>query len=175
MTAIYEPIMNALLAFLQATCLSTHGGPFITIQRRFITWENLLQSIQVGNSPLLQPAMIVYGGVGFGGGGTNYDPRGRGTPGVRTLTRTLVIYAQAVGAGTPGGPIDATTPGDSVFAPLVESVESAFDTATDSEGAVTLGRTVSHCWIEGESWWMTPDIDPGGQGMLTIPVKIMIP
>lgn len=170
----YEPIMNALLAFLQANCLVTNGGPFNTIQRRFITWENLVQSIQSGNSPLLQPAMIVYGGVGFGGGSVKFDPRGRGTPGVRTLSRTLVIYALAPGGGTPAGP-DGTTPGDTVLAPLLESVEKAFDAATDSEGAVTLGRTVSHCWIEGDSHWLTPDIDPGGQGMLTIPVKIMIP
>jgi hypothetical protein len=47
--------------------------------------------------------------------------------------------------------------------------------ASDSEGALTLGRTVSHCWIEGDSHWLTGDIDPGGQGMLTIPVQIMIP
>lgn len=169
-STVYEPIMNALVAFLKANC----AADFPTIQRRFITWENLVQSIQSGQSPLVQPALIVYDGVGFGGGKVVYDPRGRGTPGVRTLYRTLVIYAQLPGSGQPAGP-DAVTPGGTVFAPLVESIENAFNIATDSEGAVTLGRTVSHCWISGESHWLTPDIDPNGQGMLTIPMQIMIP
>lgn len=166
---LYEPIANAFLAFIQANCAST----FTTIQRRFITWENMLQLIQNNNAPKM-PALMLYDGVGFGGGKVEYQPRGRGTPGVRIMWRTIVIYARADGAATPSGQ-DATTPGGTLFAPLVESVEAAFDAATDSEGAVTLGRTVSHCWISGESFWLTPDIDPSGLGMLTIPCQIMLP
>lgn len=169
-SVVYEPIMNALLAFLKAGCSST----FPTIQRRFITWENLAQQIQSGIAPFQQPCLIVYDGIGFGGGKTKYEERGRGRPRVRILSRTLVIYAQLPGGGTPSGP-DSTTPGGTVFAPLVESIEAAFDAAIDSEGTVTLGRTVSHCWIEGDSHWLTGDIDPSGQGMLTVPVQIMIP
>lgn len=169
-STVYEPIMNALVTFLKANC----SADFPTIRRRFITWENLIQLVAQDKAPFAQPCMIIYDGIGFGGGKVVYDPRGRGTPGVRTMHRTLVIYAQAPGGGTPAGP-DDTTPGGTVFASLVESIENAFNAATDSEGACTLGRTVSHCWISGESHWLTPDIDPNGQGMLTVPVQIMIP
>jgi|SRR5580693_3659808 hypothetical protein len=159
---IYEPIMVALLNLLQTNC----GTTFNSYNRRFIMWENL------ASTPLVQPALFLYGGAGLGGGTTKYEQRGRGRPLVRVLSRTIVVYAQLPGAGTPSGQ-DATTPGDTVFGPLVESIENAF--VPDSENAVTLGGLVSHCWIEGDALWATPDIDPQGQGMFTVPVKIMIP
>lgn len=167
---VYEPIMNSLLAFFKASCSNT----FKTIQRRMIIWENLAQLIDNGDAPFLQPCMILYDGVGFGGGKVVYEPRGRGTPTVRIMHRTIVIYARLPGAAIPSG-WDNTTPGGTVFAPLVESIENALDAATDSEGAVTLGRTVSHVWLSGESHWITGDIDPSGQGMLTMPLQIMLP
>jgi hypothetical protein len=138
-----------------------------------VMWENLIQSIQNGAAPFQQPAMLLYDGVGFGGGHTTFEQRGRGRPPVRIMHRTIVIYAQLPGSGTPQGP-DATTPGGTVFAPLSEAIEGVFQ-QVDSEGALTLGGLVSHCWLQGDSHWLTPDIDPGGQGMLTLPVQIMIP
>lgn len=171
-SVIYEPIMNALLALLQAKCAISNGGLFKTVTRRFRMWEALMQDIQAGASPLLQPSLMLYDGVGLGGGRVKYEQRGRGTPGVRILFRTIVCYATLPGGTTPAGP-DATTSGGTVFAPLVENVEAAF--APDSEGTLTLGGLASHCWIEGESHWVTGEIDPGGQGMFTIPVQIMVP
>jgi hypothetical protein len=160
----YEPIMTALLAMLQTNCGATFSG----YHRRFMTWEAVIAATPA----ILQPALFLYDGVGLGGGKTRYHERGRGRPPVRVISRTIVVYAQTPGGGTPGGP-DATTAGGTVFGPLAESIENAF--VPDSEGAVTLGRTVSHAWIEGDSFWITPDIDPQGQGMLTVPVQIMIP
>jgi hypothetical protein len=169
-TQIYEPIMNELADLLTTALVP---GTFRYVSRRFVTWENLIQNIQSGISPFIQPALLIYDGVGFGGGHTKYEQRGRGRPPVRVLSRTLVVYAQLPGGGTPSGP-DAITPGGTIFAPLVEAIEGVF-AAVDSEGALTLGGLVSHCWIDGDSHWLTPDIDPQGQGMMTIPVQIMIP
>jgi hypothetical protein len=166
--SVYEPIMAALLALLQTKC----GATFGYYSRRFITWENLIQNVQTGSSPISQPALFLYDGIGFGGGRTKYEQRGRGRPPVRILLRTIVVYARIPGGGTAQGP-DALTPGGSVFAPLAESIETAL--LPDSEGALTLGGLVSHCWIDGESHWVVGDIDPGGQGMLTMPVQIMLP
>lgn len=170
MSDVYETAAQALFTFLQASC----AGTFPTIQRRFLTWESLVQDVNQGIAPLVQPALLVYGGPGFGGGKIKYDQRGRGRPPVRTLSKSLVIYQRLPGGTTPAG-IDATTAADSVLTPLLAAVEAAFTGAIDSEGAVTLGRTVSHCWIEGDIMMVTGDIDPSGQGMVVIPVSILLP
>lgn len=174
MTAVpptYEPIMNALLALLQAQLLP---APFRQVQRRMVMWETLLFDIQNGIAPFPQPALILFDGVGLGGGKTRYEERGRGRPTVRVISRTIVVYAQMPGGGTPGG-VDHTTPGGTVFAPLVEAIEGVFQTRDQDGAALTLGGLVSHCWLEGDSMWITGDIDPTGQGMLTMPVQIMVP
>jgi hypothetical protein len=168
--ATYEPIATALFAKLNAALVP---GVFRYTSRRLLIWEDLLQSIQLGSVPFQQPAMFLFDGVGFGGGRIKVEQRGRGRPPVRIMSKTIVIYAQLPGAGTPAGR-DATTPGGTVFGPLQEAVENVF-LQVDSENALTLGGLVSHCWIEGDCHWVTADIDPGGQGMMTIPVQIMLP
>lgn len=172
MTALpptYEPVMNALLALLRA---QLQPGVFRTVQRRMVTWQQLVTDIQSGVIPFPQPALILYDGVGLGGGTTRYEQRQR-TLTVRVLSRTLIVYAQLPGGNTPSG-IDHDTPGGSVFAPLVEAIEGVFQTRDQQGAALTLGGLVSHAWIEGESMWITGDIDPSGQGMLTIPINIMM-
>ncbi len=171
--ATYEPIMNALLTLLETQC----GDVFAYYSRRFQMWEEVIQNSKRGQpTQLLQPALFLFDGVGFGGGRIKMDPRGRGTPTVRTLMRTIIVYAQLPGGGLADGP-DADTPGGTVFAPLQEAVENAFsaEVGDGPGGAQTLGGLVSHCWIEGDCIWVTGDIDPGGQGMMAIPVSIMIP
>lgn len=164
-----EQIMTALLAQIQSFC----GTNFRVYSRRFMTWEDVVQSYRDG-TPLLQPALFLYDGVGFGGGIDNYDPRGRGNPGVTILRRTVVIYATLPGGGTPQGP-DSTTPGGSVLHPLVELVQQSLGVDDPSQGTNMLGGLVSHCWIKGDSLLMTGEIDPTqGQGMVTIPVEIMM-
>lgn len=162
----YEAIMEALLALLRAN----GGTTFAYYSRRFLTWEEMVQKIKDG--AILCPALFLYDGVGMGGGIIKFDPRGRGTPGVRTMQRTIVVYSALPGGFTPAGP-DGETPGGSVMAPLLEAIEDAFD--PDQEGTLTLGGLVSHCWIEGDVMWATGDIDPNGLGMMAIPVRIMIP
>lgn len=167
----YEPIMNALLAQLQA---GLTPSPFRYMSRIFVAWEDL---VQPGNpaipSDFAQPALLLYDGVGFGGGKTRFEQRRRGLPPVRVLSRTIVVYAQVPG-GVVGNP-SRTMAGGTVFAPLSEAIEGVIGTP-DGEGATnTLGGLVSHCWIEGDSWWLTGDVDPQGQGMMIVPVQIMIP
>ena len=166
----YEPIMNALFAKLQSELVPT---PFTYASRRLLMWEELIQSIQSGVAPILQPSFFLYDGMGFGGGRTEFKRSGRRTEPIRVLHRTIVIYARFPGADTPSG-ADTTTAGGTIFAPLSEAVEGVLQ-ETDREGVQTLGGLVSHVWIEGDSHWVTPDIVPQGQGMLTIPVQIMIP
>ncbi len=169
--ATYEPIMNALFTLLNGALVP---GTFRYSSRRFVTWEDLINFIHTsGASPFPQPALILYDGIGFGGGKTKYEQRGRGRPKIRVVTRTIVVYAQLPAGNTPSGP-DNVTPGGSVFGPLAEAIETVFDNV-DSEGALTLGGLVSHAWIEGDSHWLTGDVDPSGQGMMTVPVSIMIP
>lgn len=169
MTAFRDTVMAALLAKLQADC----GSTFQTYSRRFLTWEDLVNTAQ--GQALLQPALFLFDGVGLGGGRERFEQRGRGRPVVSVLDRTVVIYAKLPGGGTPSGP-DHTTPGGQVFHPLEESVLSSFNNFDDrSANTLTLGGLVSHCWIEGDALMVTGEVDTGeGQGMLTIPVHIML-
>jgi hypothetical protein len=174
-STVYDPIMDALLAYLEANIVP---NTFLSFARGIIMWEQL--ATQQNSSPIIrQPALYLFDGVGFGQGTTKYEQRGRGRPVVRVIGRTIVIYAQQPSAGgrpggTVGGPNVATKGEGTVFHPLIEAVEAVFATP-DSEGALTLGGLVSHCWIEGDGILVSGDIDPQGQGMATLPVKIMVP
>lgn len=168
--ATYEPIMNALFNLLNNALVP---GTFRYASRRYVSWEDLINSIQLNLQPFPQPALIVYDGVGFGGGKVRYEQRGRGRPPVRIISRTLIIYARLPGGGTPSGTDNTTTSG-SIFHPLLEAIEAVFANV-DSEGALTLGGLVSHAWIEGDNHFVPGDVDPSGQGLMTVPVQIMIP
>lgn len=166
---VYEPIAAALLTMLQTRC----GATFATYSRRFLTWENMKESRQAGNA-IAQPALFLYEGVGFGGGSIKIEPGGA-NPSKRTMSMDLVIYAQMAGGGTPGG-ISATDIGASVFYPLYESIENAFEAEElNSYGMPRLGGLVQRCWIEGDVHLLVGDIDPDGQGMMTVPIKTLIP
>lgn len=175
--ATYEPIMDALLALLRAQC----GDTFNYYSRRFLMWEQIVQATNSGTSPIRQPALCLFDGIGLGGGRIKYEPRGRGNPGVRTIDRTIVIYARlprasdsGADSGASGGP-DAKTAGGSVFHSLMESVENALNQNDLQQGTGMLGGLVSHCWLEGDGLMLTGETDPDGQGMATMPVRIMVP
>lgn len=167
----YAEVMDALM-----TQLTANLGPlFQTYGRRLRTWQELNQLMTTaGGVGVKQPALYLYDGPGLGGGFTTYQPRQRGTPNVRIMKRTIVIYARMPGAGTPGG-VDQEAIGADELTQLVERVESVFNQDDSGQGAFTLGGRVSHCWIEGDGVIIPGDIDPDGQGMATLPVSIMIP
>src|SRR6185369_6649100 len=148
MTAVYTQIMDALLAQLRTGCDTT----FKTYSRRFIMWEQMAELIQQGKAPK-QPALYLFDGVMMTGGGKiNFERTARSVPNKREMERTIVIYAQIPGGGTPAGP-NNTTPGGDIFYPLLESVENAIAEAPGVQfGVQTLGGLVSQCWIEGDSY-----------------------
>lgn len=171
MTSRRDTIMDALLAYLKAQC----GTTFLHYSRRFITWEQMLQNITAGKATIRQPALLLFDGVGLGGGTDKFEDRGRGVPPVVTLSKTIVIYATLPGGGSSAGPA-GLVPGGEVFNPLIESIESAMarpDSA--SRNCLTLGDLVFDCKLDGTSMMMTGEIDEvAGQGMLTMPVKIIM-
>jgi hypothetical protein len=168
----YEPIMNGILALLQGALMP---GTFRHMARGIIMLEQLDQLItQNMPLPFRQPALFLFDGIGLGGGKTIYHRSGRGMPAKRTLLRTIVIYAQLPGAGTPSGLDGTVQSGGTVFAPLIEAVEAALE-PPPGDPAITLGGLVSHVWTEGESHWVTGEIFPNGQGMCSIPLNIVIP
>jgi hypothetical protein len=124
--------------------------------------------------------LMLYEGVGLGGGKIHVVSPGRGLPHKRTMNLTIVVYALQPNANTPAGAARTPT-GSKVLNPLLDLIVKAFDTSEDSEGAITLryvlpnGEFVSNCWIEGDVYSIPGDIDPSGLAMLTVPVKILIP
>lgn len=178
MTALYDQIADALLARLQDKC----GDLFNYYSRRFLMWEQIAQRTNANDDQVKQPALFLFDGMGLGGGRTRYDPRMRATPSVRTIDKTIVIYARLPRAGESGvsdsggppGP-DIVTPGGTVFYPLIQSIESALIADDLSQGTLMLGGLVTHCWLEGDGFVITGETDPDGQGMATLPVRIMIP
>ena len=136
-STVYEPIMEGVLQLLQDALMP---GTFRYMARGIIPWEQVDQMIS-GNItlPFRQPALFLFDGIGYGGGKTQYERRGRGMPPKRVLMRTIVVYAQFPGAGTPTGP-DGTVPsGGTIFAPLVEAIEAALEPPPGEERAARVG------------------------------------
>ncbi len=172
-STVYEPIMDGILQLLQNALMP---GVFRYMARGIIPWEQVDQIISSNLTlPFRQPALFLFDGIGYGGGKTIYERHGRGTPAIRKLLRTIVVYAQFPGTGTPSGPEGLQSiSGGTIFAPLVEAVELALE-PPPGEPTITLGGLISHAWIEGESHWLTGEIFPNGQGMFTVPINIIIP
>jgi hypothetical protein len=167
----YKPIMDALLTLLKTNC----GTAFQTYSRRLVMWEQLAQSLQNGGSQIRQPALYLFDGMIVPESGMiNYDRTQRSVPNKREIQRAIVIYAQIPGGGTPAG-IDQTTAGGDVLYPLIEAVENAIEPTPNEYGAQTLGGLVYHCWLQGKAYTFSGDIDPQGQCMAILPVKMLIP
>lgn len=164
-----DRVMDTLLARLQSRC----GKTFAQYTRRMRDWQQVVAEIE-GGEPLKQPMLILFDGVGLGGGYNNIAQRGRGTPSVTTMSRTIVVYARIPDGSTPQGPKGPQMPGGTTLYELYESIEGAFAPDDLSQNVLTLGGLVSHCWIEGDVFYVTGETDPQGQGMLTVPVKIML-
>ena len=149
---------------------------FKTYSRRLVMWEQLAQQQQTGGTRIGQPALYLFDGVITSDSGTiNYERTSLSVPFKRELARAIVIYAQIPGAYDTSG-VDATTPGGDIFYPLIEAIESALELPYgEPQGALTLGGRVFHCWIEGRQYIFSGDIDPEGQGMAIVPIKIMLP
>jgi hypothetical protein len=153
-------------------------GTFAYFSRRFLPWEQLTKLTTAASGPIKQPALFLYSGHGFADSGIDtITQESRGRPAKLLMRRTIVYYAQLPGAGTPGG-IDMTTPFDTVVNPLTKAIEAALAPTSINDlgqNVQTLGlATVSHCWIAGHGFIMSGEIDPNGQGMVTIPIEILV-
>ncbi len=62
---------------------------------------------------------------------------------------------------------------DNVTNDIVDAAQLAILVGADPEGRQTLGGLVYDCWIEGQVLKVPGDID--GQGLVTIPIKILVP
>lgn len=160
-----DRVMDAMLARFVSIC----GRDFAQYTRRFTDWQKLSQETE----PLAQPMLILFDGVGLGGGYDTVVQKGRATPAIITLNRTIIVYQRLPGGVTPEGP-NTQTPGGTPYYSLMESIERALLPDDGSQNVLTLGGLVSHCWIEGDVFYVTGETDPTGQGMITIPLKIML-
>lgn len=170
-SATYAPIMNALLTLLQTNC----GTTFKEYTRRLTPWEALAQSLQSGGPKIRQPYLCVFDGMIVPESGIiTYERTARAVPNKREIQRAIVIYAQIPGGGTAAG-IDLTTAGGDVLYPLIEAVENAIEPIPNQFGAQTLGGLVTHCWLQGTAYTFSGDLDPAGQCMAILPIKLLIP
>jgi len=89
--------------------------------------------------------------------------RDAGLPPRWTLAVDLFLYAQA--------PDDQSAP-SSVLNPLLDAIEAALtpDPVTNLQ---TLGGLVAHCWIAGKV--ETDEGVLGGQGVVIVPIEILVP
>lgn len=163
MTPSRETILAALKTTLSATLLKP-TGPFQTISDTFQLWTDV--------PPGDQPAIRMQGPV------REHTIQSRGLPPKRTISVDLWCYA----------PVPTGTPGHTITNPLLEALDTAMLPSTagaDSiANALTLGGIVSHAWIEGDTLVDTGDLDarsatseqnPGGQAVLIVPVRILVP
>lgn len=101
--------------------------------------------------------------------------RGRGLPPVLILDVMICVYARIPrDADDPSRP-DATIPGATIINPLIEVVETIFESDNPLVGACTLGGIVSHAWIEGRTIKVVGDITPNGQCFAGLPARLMLP
>lgn len=96
------------------------------------------------------------------------------SPSNRTWELGIIIYCMASKAKNPDG--SAVVPWESIADPLIELVEGIFEAAdSPDDQQLTLGGLVWDCRIDGEGLIGNGDVDPTGQGMVFIPLKIIVP
>jgi len=124
---------------------------FVTSERRLRLWAD----VPVDQRPYLGVAERAEDNAG--------GDRGlAGTPVVRTWHADFFVYTDAHSASVPA----------SLLNPILDAVELAMR-PSPLTGRQTLGGLVAHAWIVGQTFKDPGDID--GDGMLIIPVSILVP
>lgn len=140
-----ETIMSSLFSKFEAAMPVT----WVTVTRRLKLWDDV--------APTLQPYLCLAEHD------EEYMKRAIGQPPILVLPITFVMYLHTV---------DSVTP----LSPTINGIMDALDTffAPDNfNGRFTLGGLVEHCWIEGKVFKDPGDLDD--QGMITVPVRILVP
>lgn len=141
-----EQAMTTLFTGFQAAVSAVNWK---TITRRLSLWGD----VPAGEQPYL--CMAEHG--------EEYIPVKPGDPRVLCLNVLFVMYITAP---------DSTTPCSPIVNDLMEAIDTFF-VADGTHGRFTLGGLVYRCWIEGKVFKDPGDID--GQGMITVPVRILVP
>lgn len=149
-----EAIFKALFKLLTAdgANVNAQSGPFKMVGRRLIHYSNVPDN--------MRPCMFLLAG-------DNTYARSQPVPAKVTLEAKVVIYFH-----TP----QPTQADENAASPQVNDYLDLVDQALAPPAYTTLqqlGGLVNSCWIEG-----TVDVDTGeldGNGMVVIPIKILVP
>jgi len=146
-TPTREQISNAIFALVSG----------ITWDSPARTWAFASQRMHIWTDVPAQPALCM----------SEHDEH----PAQRTrlLTRNerefqIVVY-QCTAA-------DGVTPGKIENNLILDAIEDALRPSPGHE-VQTLGGLVHHCWIEGDIFRDSGDLD--GQGVITVPVRVLVP
>jgi hypothetical protein len=155
-----EAVMTALLAKA-----ATATG-FQTISRR-------LQLIPGASTPQVavppaQPALYLFEGD------EDTVNNGLGKPAIRTWHVELWAWCKIPLGATIGVP-DGTTPGATVINNLIEAIETALKPDDALRNALTLGGLVYQVNISGRTIKVPGDVNPDGQCLAIIPIRIVVP
>lgn len=100
----------------------------------------------------------------------NRNPRPSGVGGKITLNGFLILYFQCPQFEDAGAESQL---GATVLNGLLLAIDQALLPDSLSQGTLTLGGLVQHCWIDGDV-----DYDPGimsQQGAAILPIRILVP
>lgn len=123
------------------------GGQFATIGRRLLLW----------NKVAAQPALFLRNS------GENWERRATGLPAKLVMDFEVWLYSNA-GADPDAAPSIGLNE-------LLAVVGAALDPFPLP--AQTLGKLVTHCWIEGHVDFHPGDLD--GQAIAVVPVHVLVP
>jgi hypothetical protein len=143
-----EPIFQALFALAQTISWGTPATTFAYSARRVKLWSDIP----------VQPALCQAEHD------EDFEQITR-MPSKRTLSAAWLIY-QNTGANDPN-----STP-TVLNNTILDAVDDALTPPAWSD-TQTLGGLVEHCWIDGKVFKDPGDLD--GQGLMVVPIKILIP
>ena len=133
------------------------GPGLVSMGRRHIPPPDLPTSAQ--------PALFVLGVK------ETHGPKPRGVPTRLILHGFLILYAPAPAADENIG--EEQLLGATTLNQLFQAIDAALEPDNLVDGTFTLGGTVSHCWVEGDT-----DLDPGifgTQAAAILPIHILVP
>lgn len=140
-----ETVMTALFDLISTSYA------FTTVSRKLKLWTD----VPMEQRPYMAMAERLEENTG--------NDRGlAGVPVVRTWHVDFYVYTDAHSAEVPA----------SLLNPILDAVELAMRPSAVT-GRQTLGGLVAHAWIVGQTFKDPGDID--GDGMLVIPVSILVP
>lgn len=149
-----ETIFSALYAQLQTATKADGRTPaFVTVSRRFRMWTDVPQD--------QRPALFIQQKK------NSYSRAAQGESAPQKVTLNAILWIYTYHNVGDQAVVPATDMNN-----LLDAIDRALQ-GSAMTGLQTLGGLVSHCWIEDDVDFDAGDID--GDGVATIPVKILVP